>query len=379
LTSKRIRNGIKVLSPFQQFQTMFQPTDDLRIRDVRPLIPPAILLEEIPISERASNVVSDTRAAVSNILDGTDPRLLVIVGPCSIHDTKAAFEYAERLTAIAEPLSDRLLIVMRSYFEKPRTVVGWKGLINDPDLDESFHINKGLRLARRLLRDINDLGLPTASEFLDTQIPQHIADLTSWVAIGARTAESQVHRELASGLSMPVGFKNSTDGSTQIAVDAVLTANSAHWFPSVTKQGVSAIFQTAGNHDCHVILRGGTRTGPNYDAEHVSKVCGRLASKGLRERVMVDCSHGNSLKDHLKQAIVVADVCAQVTAGSRQIFGVMLESHLVEGRQDYVPGTPSVYGQSITDACLSLAQTEPLLAQLAAAQQARAESVVSSQ
>jgi 3-deoxy-7-phosphoheptulonate synthase len=350
---------------------MFQPTDDLRIRDVRPLIPPAILLEEIPISERASNVVADARAAVSNILLGDDSRLVAVVGPCSIHDTKAAFEYAGRLKEIADRLRDRVLIVMRSYFEKPRTVVGWKGLINDPDLDESFHINKGLRLARQLLRDINDLGLPTASEFLDTQIPQHIADLTSWVAIGARTAESQVHRELASGLSMPVGFKNSTDGSTQIAVDAVLTARSGHWFPSVTKQGVSAIFQTVGNDACHVILRGGTRTGPNYSAEHVAKVSGRLAAKGLRERVMVDCSHGNSHKDHLKQADVVADVCAQLAGGSQQIFGVMLESHLVEGRQDYVAGQPSVYGQSITDACLSLAQTEPLLEQLAAAQQAR--------
>jgi 3-deoxy-7-phosphoheptulonate synthase len=218
---------------------------------------------------------------------------------------------------------------------------------------------------------VNDLGLPTASEFLDTQIPQHIADLTSWVAIGARTAESQVHRELASGLSMPVGFKNSTDGSTQIAVDAVLTARSPHWFPSVTKQGVSAIFQTAGNDSCHVILRGGTRTGPNYDAEHVAKVCARLAAKGLRETVMVDCSHGNSHKDHHRQADVAAAICDQIAAGSRQIFGAMIESHLVEGRQDYVPGQPAVYGQSITDACLSLEQTEPLLERLAQAQRAR--------
>jgi 3-deoxy-7-phosphoheptulonate synthase len=350
---------------------MFRQTDDLRIRDVRPLIPPAILLEEIPISERASNVVSDGRAAVTSIIEGQDPRLVVVVGPCSIHDTKAALEYAGRLKAIAERLADRLVIIMRTYFEKPRTVVGWKGLINDPDLDESYHINKGLRLARQLLLDINDLGLPTASEFLDTQIPQHIADLTSWVAIGARTAESQVHRELASGLSMPVGFKNSTDGSTQIAVDAVLTARAPHWFPSVTKQGVSAIFQTVGNDACHVILRGGTRTGPNYDAEHIARVCARLAAKGLREGVMVDCSHGNSHKDHLKQADVVASVCGQIAAGSRQIFGVMLESHLVEGRQDYVPGQPAVYGQSITDACLSLGQTEPLLDQLGLAQKAR--------
>ena len=350
---------------------MFQPTDDLRIRNVRPLIPPAILLEEIPISEGASNVVSNARAAIAAVIEGRDPRLVIVVGPCSIHDTKAALEYAARLKPIADRLADSLIVVMRTYFEKPRTVVGWKGLINDPDLDESFHINKGLRLARRLLLDVNDLGLPTGSEFLDTQIPQHIADLTSWVAIGARTAESQVHRELASGLSMPVGFKNSTDGSTQIAVDAVLTARSGHWFPSVTKQGVSAIFQTVGNDGCHVILRGGTRTGPNYDAEHVAKVGARLAAKGLREAVMVDCSHGNSLKDHEKQAVVAAAICEQVAGGSRGIFGAMLESHLVDGRQDYVPGRPSVYGQSITDACLSLERTEPLLEQLAQAQRAR--------
>ena len=350
---------------------MIRRTDDLRIRDVRPLIPPAILLEEIPISERASNVVSDARAAITGVIEGTDPRLVIVVGPCSIHDPKAALEYAERLEPIADRLADSLVIVMRTYFEKPRTVVGWKGLINDPDLDESFHINKGLRLARQLLLDVNNLGVPTGSEFLDTQIPQHIADLTSWVAIGARTVESQVHRELASGLSMPVGFKNSTDGSTQIAVDAVLTARSPHWFPSVTKQGVSAIFQTVGNDTCHVILRGGTRTGPNYDAEHVAKVGARLAAKGLRESVMVDCSHGNSHKDHEKQTDVAAAICEQVAAGSRRIFGAMLESHLVEGRQDYVPGQPAVYGQSITDACLSLQHTEPLLERFAQAQRAR--------
>ena len=260
---------------------------------------------------------------------------------------------------------------MRAYFEKPRTVVGWKGLINDPDLDQSYHINKGLRLARKLLLDVNDLGLPTATEFLDTQIPQHIADLTSWVAIGARTAESQVHRELASGLSMPVGFKNSTDGSTQAAVDAVLTARSQHWFPSVTKQGVSAIFQTTGNDACHVILRGGTRTGPNYDAVHVAKVCARLAARDLPARVMVDCSHGNSRKDHCRQADAASDLCRQIAEGSQQIFGAMLESNLVEGRQDLVPGRALVYGQSITDACLSLEQTEPLLEQLAQAQRTR--------
>jgi 3-deoxy-7-phosphoheptulonate synthase len=354
---------------------MFQKTDDLRIRQVRPLIPPAILHEEIPISERASNVVSASRAAIANALKGQDPRLVVIAGPCSIHDTTAALEYGERLARLASRYGDHLIVVMRSYFEKPRTSVGWKGLINDPDLDESFHINKGLRLARKLLLDINDLGLPTASEFLDIQIPQHIADLTSWVAIGARTAESQVHRELASGLSMPVGFKNSTDGSVNTAIDAVLAARSAHWFPSVTKQGVSAIFQTSGNDACHVILRGGKRSGPNFDATHVSEVSTRLSREGLPERVMVDCSHGNSEKDHRRQPLVAASVCEQIQNGSSRVFGVMLESHLVEGRQDYVPGRPSVYGQSITDACISLDQAEHVLERLARAQQARSEHV----
>jgi 3-deoxy-7-phosphoheptulonate synthase len=354
---------------------MIRQTDDLRITQIRPLVSPAILLEEIPISERAAQLVSDTRQAIINALEGVDPRLVVVVGPCSIHDTTAALEYAGKLKIMAARYENELLVVMRSYFEKPRTSIGWKGLINDPDLDESFHFNKGLRLARQLLLDVNNLGLPTGSEFLDTQIPQHIADLTSWVAIGARTTESQVHRELASGLSMPVGFKNSTDGNTQTAVDAVVTAASRHWFPSVTKQGVSAIFQTSGNDTCHVILRGGTRTGPNYDPDHISKVCARLAAKGLREAVMIDCSHGNSLKDHRKQADVAAAICEQVTAGSTQVFGVMLESNLLEGRQDYVPGQPAVYGQSITDACISIAQTEPLLDQLAKAQQRRARAI----
>jgi 3-deoxy-7-phosphoheptulonate synthase len=350
---------------------MFQQTDDLRITQVRPLIPPAILLEEIPITERASNVVSDTRRAVANVITGRDPRLVIIAGPCSIHDTTAALEYAQRLKSLARRYANHLIVVMRSYFEKPRTSVGWKGLINDPDLDESYHINKGLRLARKLLLDVNDLGLPTASEFLDMQIPQHIADLTSWVAIGARTTESQVHRELASGLSMPVGFKNSTDGNVRTAVDAVLTARSPHWFPSVTKQGVGAIFHTTGNDSCHVILRGGTRTGPNYDARHVSEIGALLAAKGLSEAVMIDCSHGNSLKDHRRQAEVAASICEQVGSGSWQILGAMVESHLVEGRQDYVPGRPAVYGQSITDACISLEQTDTLLEQFARAQQAR--------
>jgi 3-deoxy-7-phosphoheptulonate synthase len=350
---------------------MFQKTDDLRITQVRPLIPPAILLEEIPISERASNIVSSTRLAVAGSLAGRDPRLVVIAGPCSIHDASAALEYATGLARLAERYADHLIVLMRSYFEKPRTTVGWKGFINDPDLDESYHINKGLRLARKLLLDINDLGLPTASEFLDTQIPQHIADLTSWVAIGARTTESQVHRELASGLSMPVGFKNGTDGNVLTAIDAVLAARTPHWFPSVTKQGVSAIFQTTGNDSCHVILRGGSRTGPNYGADHVRDIAARLSAKGLGDSIMIDCSHGNSEKDHRRQAHVAASICEQVASGSRQIFGAMLESHLVEGRQDYTPGRPAVYGQSITDACISLAETDPLLEQLARAQQAR--------
>ena len=350
---------------------MFRRTDDLRITQVRPLLPPAILLEEIPITERASNVVANTRQAIADVIDGADSRLVAVVGPCSIHDTTAAREYAGALVPLAARYEDDLILVMRTYFEKPRTSVGWKGLINDPDLDESFHINKGLRLARQLLLDVNDLGLPTASEFLDTQIPQHIADLTSWVAIGARTTESQVHRELASGLSMPVGFKNSTDGTTQTAVDAVLSARSPHLFPSVTKQGVSAIFQTSGNDTCHVILRGGSRTGPNFHAEAVEDVCARLATKGLRQTVMIDCSHGNSQKNHLRQADVAASISEQVGSGSWRILGVMLESHLVEGRQDYSPGATAVYGQSITDACLSLAQTEPLLDGLARARRAR--------
>ena len=350
---------------------MFQQTDDLRITQVRPLLPPAILLEEIPITERASNVVANTRRAIADVIRGRDSRLVVVVGPCSIHDTSAALDYANRLRPAVDRYADDLILVMRTYFEKPRTSVGWKGLINDPDLDESYHINKGLRLARKLLVDVNNLGVPTASEFLDTQIPQFIADLTAWVAIGARTTESQVHRELASGLSMPVGFKNSTDGNTQTAVDAVLSARSPHLFPSVTKQGVSAIFQTSGNDTCHIILRGGSRTGPNFDADHVQEVCKRLHTRGLTETVMIDCSHGNSQKDHLRQAEVAQAIGQQVAGGSWQVFGAMLESHLVEGRQDYKPGVPSVYGQSITDACISWDQTEPLLAQLAKARRTR--------
>src|SRR5690606_38883255 len=287
------------------------------------------------------------------------------------HDPAAALDYAARLKVLADRYADELVVLLRCYFEKPRTSVGWKGLINDPDLDGSFHVNKGLRYARKLLLDVNDLGLPTASEFLDTQIPQYIDDLTSWVAIGARTTESQVHRELASGLSMPVGFKNSTDGNIQPAIDAVVVAGSEHWFPGVTKQGVSAIFHTAGNDTCHVILRGGTRTGPNYDADHVAEVCAKLAERRKRATLMVDCSHGNSLKDPQRQVLVAGSIAEQVASGSGRIFGAMIESHLCEGRQDYTPGCAARYGQSITDACLSFEQTEPLLEQLARAQQAR--------
>jgi 3-deoxy-7-phosphoheptulonate synthase len=350
---------------------MHRRTEDLRITGVRPLIPPAILIEEIPISARAASLVADTRLAVADVIDGRDPRLVVVVGPCSIHDPEAAIEYADQLKVLADRYASELILILRCYFEKPRTTIGWKGLINDPDLDGSFHVNKGLRLARKLLVDVNDSGLPTASEFLDTQIPQYIDDLTSWAAIGARTTESQVHRELASGVSMPVGFKNSTDGNVQPAIDAVVVAASEHWFPGVTKQGVSAIFHTTGNPTCHVILRGGSQTGPNYDAACVRDVCTRLAAKGSRPALMVDCSHGNSQKDHCRQVEVAAAVAEQVAAGSWGIFGVMLESHLVGGRQDYRPGHPVCYGQSITDACLSLEETRPVLEGLARAQQVR--------
>jgi len=352
-------------------RSMSERTRDLRIESFRPLLPPAILLEEQPLHERGSETVTRARRDISRILRGEDDRLVVIVGPCSIHDPVAALEYGRWLRKLADEHASDLCIVMRVYFEKPRTTVGWKGLINDPHLDGSFVINEGLRRARRILLDLAELGLPAGCEFLDPISPQFTSDLVSWGAIGARTTESQVHRELASGLSMPVGFKNSTDGSTQIAVDAVMTARSAHWFPSVTKQGVSAIFQTSGNDSCHVILRGGTRTGPNYDQEHIAKVCERLGAKGLRQTVMVDCSHGNSHKDHLRQPEVADAIAGQIASGSRQIFGAMIESHLVEGRQDYVPGKPAVYGQSITDACLSIEQTEPLLETLARARRAR--------
>ncbi len=340
-------------------------TDDLRIVQIRPLVSPAILLEEHPITEPIADLVFNTRNSVADIIHGRDKRLLAIVGPCSIHDPDAALQYAERLKTLSEKVSDSVLVIMRAYFEKPRTSVGWKGLINDPDLDESFQVNKGLRLARKLLLGINDIALPTGSEFLDLQIPQHISDLTSWVAIGARTTESQVHRELASGLSMPVGFKNTTEGNLGPAVDAVEAAGSRHWFPGVTKQAVSAIFQTTGNADCHVILRGGSRTGPNYDAASVEKAALALRKRDLPDRVMVDCSHGNSNKNFRNQAAVLRDISEQLSAGSQNILGAMIESNLVEGRQDFVPGTPLIFGQSITDECISIEETDRLLQELA--------------
>jgi 3-deoxy-7-phosphoheptulonate synthase len=347
-------------------------TDDLRIRQLKPLIPPAILMEELPITEEVSTLVARSRQEIAGILRGDDQRVVVVVGPCSLHDPEAGLDYAKRLAAVGRDLSRDLAVVMRVYFEKPRTIVGWKGLINDPHLDGSFAINEGLRLARRFLMSVNQLGLPAATEFLDPITPQFIADLVSWGAIGARTSESQVHRELASGLSMPVGFKNGTDGSVQTAIDAVRSASHPHQFLSVTKQGVAAIVATSGNPDCHVILRGGTR-GPNYAAEYVAEAATELTRASAAPRLMVDCSHANSLKDPKRQPAVLKDVARQIASGSKAVFGVMLESFLVAGRQSVEPGVPLTYGQSITDGCLSWDETEPLLRELAAAARARRE------
>ena len=327
------------------------------------MIPPAILQEELPLTDSVTETVAKARHEISDIIHGRSSKLLVVVGPCSIHDPVAALDYAQQLLPLMDQFSDKLLIVMRAYFEKPRTSVGWKGLINDPDLDESFHINKGLRLARKLLLDVNSLGIPTASEYLDLQTPQHIADVTSWVAIGARTTESQVHRELASGLSMPVGFKNTTEGNVLRAVEAILASGQSHWFPSITKQGVSSLFHTSGNPDCHIILRGGTQTGPNFDAESVQKAVELLKKNHLPARVMIDASHGNSNKNHWNQALVIESVSNQIAEDPSTIMGVMIESNIVEGRQDI--GTNLTYGQSVTDACIDLETTKELLAQLA--------------
>lgn len=345
--------------------------DNRRIAGNRPLLPPAILIEEIPLSDKATTVVEHGRAESEAILNGSDDRLIVVVGPCSIHDTKAAIEYAEKLVPLAEQYKADLQIIMRVYFEKPRTVVGWKGLINDPYIDGSFEINTGLRIGRKLLVDICELGLPTGAEFLDTIIPQFIADAIAWSAIGARTTESQVHRELASGLSMPVGFKNGTSGNVQIAIDAVRSARQPHWFPSVTKQGVTAIFETTGNPSAHLILRGGNRTGPNYEANEIAPVLKQLDEVGLPQKLVIDCSHGNSNKDYTSQTVVAQSIAEQIAAGQRGIAGVMLESHLVAGRQNYDVSGNNTYGQSITDECIDLPATEAILEQLAVAIQAR--------
>jgi 3-deoxy-7-phosphoheptulonate synthase len=344
---------------------MSYKTDDLRIVDVREVVPYAKLQAEFPISERAARTTHETRRAIHHILHGADDRMLVIVGPCSIHDPHAALEYATRLQPLRERLADDLVVVMRVYFEKPRTTVGWKGLINDPDLDGSFLINKGLRLARELLIGINDIGVPAATEYLDLMSPQYVSDLISWGAIGARTAESQVHRELASGLSCAVGFKNGTDGTLRIATDAIRSASQPHHFLSLTKAGHSAIFTTSGNDDCHIILRGGKA--PNYHAAAVAAATAQLEAAGLPPQLMIDFSHGNSAKQFRRQLVVGEDVAAQVAGGDGHIMGAMIESHLQEGRQDQVPGVKLEYGKSITDACIGWDDTVPLLEKLATA------------
>jgi 3-deoxy-7-phosphoheptulonate synthase len=344
-------------------------TDDLRIRSFAPLSSPAELARELPCTEPISTNVASARRALHAILHGEDDRLAVVIGPCSIHDTHAAMDYAQRLKPLRNALGDSLEIVMRVYFEKPRTTIGWKGLINDPDLDGSFNINKGLRLARGLLCQINALGLPAGVEYLDTISPQYISDLVAWGAIGARTTESQIHREMASGLSCPVGFKNGTDGNVKIAVDAVDAASHPHHFLAVTKEGRATVAATAGNPDGHVILRGGKA--PNYGAEHVAAACKLLEQAGLPARLMIDASHANSSKRPENQPAVVADIAAQLEQGERRIVGVMVESHIVAGRQDLTPGRPLVYGQSITDACIDWPTSVAVLERLAAAVQAR--------
>ncbi|MGH8158300.1 MAG: 3-deoxy-7-phosphoheptulonate synthase [Rhodanobacter sp.] len=341
------------------------PTDDLRIRAITRLSTPAEVMRDCAVTDAAMTTVDDARQALHGILDGRDDRLAVVIGPCSIHDTHAALEYAARLAPLRRELGDALEIVMRVYFEKPRTTVGWKGLINDPDLDGSFHIDKGLRMARGLLRDINALGVPAGCEFLDMITPQYIADLVAWGAIGARTTESQVHRELASGLSCPIGFKNGTDGNVRIAVDAVQAAAQPHHFMAVTKDGQAAVAATAGNGDCHVILRGGHV--PNYDAASVDAACAAIEKAGLRGQVMIDASHANSGKRPENQPRVIEDVAARIAGGERRILGVMVESHLLAGRQELQPGQPLRYGQSITDGCIDWASSVQVLERLAQA------------
>ncbi len=345
-------------------------TDDLRITAIKEVISPHRLHTDMSLTERAAQTVLSTRADIHTILAGKDDRLLVVVGPCSIHDPQAANEYARRLKVIKDELQDDLLIVMRVYFEKPRTTVGWKGLINDPDLNDAFDINKGLHIARKLLLDLNNLGMPAATEYLDLITPQYIADSISWGAIGARTTESQVHRELSSGISSPIGFKNATDGSIKVAIDAIGSAMSPHHFLSVTKAGRSAIFSTTGNEDVHIILRGGNDR-PNYDAVSVEQVALGLKAAKLRSNIMIDFSHANCLKQCQRQLVVADDVGGQIAGGDKRIMGVMVESHLKAGRQDYVSGQSLEYGQSITDACLGWDDTVNLLKNLANAVQQR--------
>ncbi len=345
--------------------------DDIRIKEVKELLPPVAILERFPASDVVADTVFAARTAIHRILNGQDQRLLVIIGPCSIHDPQAALEYGQRLVALRQRYQDKLEIVMRVYFEKPRTTVGWKGMINDPGMDDSYRINDGLRAARQLLLQLNEMGLPTAGEFLDMITPQYLGDLMCWGAIGARTTESQVHRELASGLSCPVGFKNGTDGSVNIAIDAIRAASAPHHFLSVTKFGHSAIVSTGGNEDCHIILRGGKQ--PNYQRQDIEQVCQQLQQAGLPERVMIDLSHANSAKQYQRQLLVAEDVSQQLAQGNSAIMGVMVESHLVEGRQDHHSGqslSALTYGQSVTDGCIGWADTELVLAQLAAASQA---------
>jgi 3-deoxy-7-phosphoheptulonate synthase len=338
-------------------------TDDIRIREIKELVPPSHVLREFPVSENAARTTYETRQAIHRILHGADDRLLVVMGPCSIHDVKAAKEYAGKLRREKERLAGELLVVMRVYFEKPRTTVGWKGLINDPNLDGSFRINDGLRIARHLLLDLDEIGVPVGCEFLDMITPQYVADLVAWGAIGARTTESQIHRELASGLSCPVGFKNGTDGNVRVAVEAIRAARAPHHFLSVTKAGHSAIVSTAGNEDCHIILRGGAK--PNYDAASVDTAARSLAEAGVPARLMVDFSHGNSSKKPEKQVEVGQDVAGQIAGGEARIFGVMAESHLKAGRQDLAPGKELIYGMSITDGCIGWEESRKLLGVLA--------------
>lgn len=348
---------------------MSHNTDDLRIREIKELSPPAHIMREFPCSTEISETVFQTRQAIHNVLHGHDDRLVVVIGPCSIHNPDAARDYARRLQEQCERFKEDLIIVMRVYFEKPRTTVGWKGLINDPDLDGSFNINQGLRIARELLIDVNSLGVPAGCEFLDMITPQYIADLVSWGAIGARTTESQVHRELSSGLSCPVGFKNGTGGSVRIALDAMQAASRPHHFLSVTKGGHSAIVSTKGNEDCHVILRGGKE--PNYQASDIQSTAEQMEAVGLQPQIMVDCSHANSNKDYKNQPLVVEDISNQMESGDTRIFGVMIESNIVGGRQDMVPGKPLTYGQSITDGCIDWDSSVQALERLSKAVQGR--------